>query len=142
MNNAYLYAYQIGITTMNTIQEANMTGNLIRAHMAKMMVAYAIKVLGKTIDTTKTCTFNDIAGQTTELKNYIKRSCQLGLMGQGITSFNPEGEVTRAQFGTVLSRALYGTGNDGGDPYYLNHLTALKNAGIISKTIPDMKEIR
>jgi hypothetical protein len=42
------------------------------------------------------------------MKFYIKLSCQLGLMGQGITVFNPDGEVTRAEFGTVLSRALYG----------------------------------
>ena len=97
---------------MKTIQQANMTGNLIRAHMAKMMVNYAIKVLGIYIDTSLPCTFNDLGSQTTEMKNYAKRACQLGLMGQGITNFDPNGEVTRAQFGTVLSRALYGTGYD------------------------------
>ncbi|HBB04406.1 TPA: hypothetical protein DCZ39_06000 [Patescibacteria group bacterium] len=42
------------------------------------------------------------------MKFYIKLACQLGLMGVGITDFNPNGEVTRAEFGTVLSRALYG----------------------------------
>jgi len=36
---------------MNTIQKANIEGLLIRADMAKMMVNYAIKVLGKTPDT-------------------------------------------------------------------------------------------
>jgi len=60
LNNAYLYAYDIGITTMNTIQKANMTGNLIRAHMAKMMVNYAIKVLGKYPNATSGCVFNDL----------------------------------------------------------------------------------
>jgi hypothetical protein len=43
------------------------------------------------------------------MKFYINIACQLGLMGQGVTTFNPDGEVTRAEFGTVLSRALYGT---------------------------------
>lgn len=81
--------------------------------MAKMMVNYAIKELGKYPDTSLACEFDDIADQSSELKNYIKRACQLGLMGQGITSFDPNGEVTRAQFGTVLSRALYGSGYDG-----------------------------
>jgi len=46
------------------------------------------------------------------MKNYILRACELGMMGQGITNFDPNGEVSRAQFGTVLSRALYGTGHD------------------------------
>jgi len=144
LNNAYLYAYDIGITTMATIQNANMEWNLIRAHMAKMMVNYAIKVLGKTINTWATCTFTDLAGQTTEMKNYALWSCQLGLMGQWGTSFDPNGEVTRAQFGTILSRALYGTTYEWGTLYYLKHLTALKAAGIMN-TITDpenMKEIR
>jgi hypothetical protein len=46
------------------------------------------------------------------MKLYIKQSCQLGLMGQGIQNFNPNGTLTRAQFGTVLSRALYGSTNE------------------------------
>jgi len=54
------------------------------------------------------CDFNDLGDQTTEMKNYAKRACQLGLMGVGMTNFEPNTEMTRAQFGTVLSRALYG----------------------------------
>ena len=57
-----------------------MEGQLIRSHMAKMMVNYAIKVLGLKPDTTKTCSFGDVASQTDELQLYIKLSCQLGLM--------------------------------------------------------------
>jgi hypothetical protein len=41
-NQAYLYAYGIGVTTMPTIQEANMKGHISRAQMAKMMARYAI----------------------------------------------------------------------------------------------------
>jgi hypothetical protein len=33
-------------------------------------------------------------------------SCQLEIMGVGIQQFNPEGIMTRAEFGTVLSRTL------------------------------------
>ncbi len=141
-NNAYLYAYDIGITTMNTIQKADMTWVLIRAHMAKMMVNYAIKVLGKYPNASSWCTFNDIADQSTEMKNYIKRSCQLGLMWVGMTNFEPNTEVTRAQFGTVLSRALYGEQYNWWTPYYLNHLNALQIHNIITNTDPDLQEIR
>jgi hypothetical protein len=63
-------------------------------------------------------------------------------MGIDIANFNPNGEVTRAEFGTVLSRALYGTLYNDGQPYYLNHLNALKTNTIITNTNPDMKELR
>jgi len=42
---AYLYAYQIGITTITSILEANMNGTLIRKHLAKMISNFAIKEL-------------------------------------------------------------------------------------------------
>lgn len=142
LNNAYLYAYDIGITTIPTIQKANITWSLIRAHMAKMMVNYAIKVLNKYPEESSWCVFTDTASQSTEMKNYIKRACQLGLMGIGNTKFNPSNEVTRAEFGTVLSRALYENKYDGWAPYYLNHLNALKDKSIISKTTPSLKEQR
>jgi hypothetical protein len=98
---------------MSTIQTADMEGKLLRAHMAKMMVNYAIKVLNITPNTGLACSFTDIAKQTAEMQGYVKLACQLGLMGQGITGFDPNGEVTRAQFGTVLSRALYGNEYNG-----------------------------
>ena len=142
-NFAYLYAYDLWITTMKTVQQANMEWNLIRAHMAKMMVNYAIKILHKTIDTWANCSFGDLNDQSTEMKLYIKYACQLGLMGIGIDNFDPNGEVTRAQFGTVLSRALYGNENNTtGELYYLNHLNTLKSNNIITNTDPYLKEIR
>jgi hypothetical protein len=76
------------------------------------------------------------------MKNYIKRACELGIMWVGISNFDPSGEVTRAQFGTVLSRTLYGTLYDWWTPYYLNHLNALKTNNIITNTTPDFREIR
>lgn len=108
------------------------------------MVNYAIKVLGMQANTGALCEFDDVADQSTELKLYIKLSCQLGLMGQNISSFRPNEEVTRAQFGTLLSRALYGTQYEWWVPYYVNHLNALKLAGIMNNiSDPElMKEIR
>jgi hypothetical protein len=43
--------------------------------------------------------------------------------------------VTRAEFGTVLSRALYGTKYEWWTPYYINHLLALKAAGIMNNIL-------
>ena len=143
LQGAYDYALTNGITTQSSIDTANMYGSLLRSHMAKMMVNYAKEVKGLTADTSLACNFTDVANQTDEMKGYIKEACQMGLMGQGITAFNPNGIVTRAQFGTVLSRILYGTANDGGDPYYTNHLAALKDAGIMNNiSNPNAPEVR
>lgn len=140
---AYTYAYKIGITTQTSIDKADMYGTLLRSHMAKMMVAYVKWVLGKTPDNSLSCDFTDISGQNTELQWYIKQACQLGLMGIWINAFNPNGKVTQAEFGTILSRALYGNKYDGGTPYYQNHLQALKIAGIATDiSTPTNAQIR
>ena len=116
---------------------------LLRAHMAKMMVNYAVDVLGLTPNTSKPCNFTDIANQSDELRGYITEVCQLWLMGVGIDKFNPNGMVTRAEFGTVFSRALYGNAYNEGNPYYLHHLQALKDAGIMNDiSNPNAREIR
>jgi hypothetical protein len=140
---AYNYAYNVGITTMPTIDQANMNGKLLRSHMAKMMSKYAIEILNLVPNTGKVCTFDDISWQTEEIKGFILQSCQLWLMWVGVTSFNPGWEVTRAQFGTVLSRAMYREVNNGWEPYYIKHLAALQASWVmkdISK--PNNLEIR
>lgn len=143
LQQAYNYAYTVGITTQQTIESANMNGTLIRSHMAKMMVNYAMTVLGKRPDTTIPCRFSDIDKETEDMQAYIRQSCQLGLMGINISKFNPSGIVTRAQFGTVFSRALRGDINNGGSPYYLRHLQTLKDAGIMNNiSTPEASEIR
>jgi hypothetical protein len=143
LQGAYDYAYSIGITTQPTIDSANMYGSLIRSHMAKMMVSYVTEVLGKAPDTSLPCIFSDTNNESPELQWYITQACQLGLMGIGITAFNPAAVVTRAQFGTVLSRALRGDMYNDGDPYYIYHLQALQEAGVMTNiSTPDASEVR
>ena len=88
-----------------------MYGKLTRSHMAKMMVNYAKNILGKKPDTNIPCGFLDIRNQNKELQGCIMEACQMGLMGiraDGIPDiyFHPDKMVTRAEFGTVLSRVL------------------------------------
>ncbi|MBO4516976.1 hypothetical protein J5751_06200 [bacterium] len=63
MNNAYEFAFRAGITTMESIEEANMEGSLTRIAMAKMLSQYAINVLGKKPDTNKKCEFGDVSAE-------------------------------------------------------------------------------
>ena len=57
--------------------------------------------------------------------------------------FNPNKNVTRAEFATVLSRVLYGnTYNQNWKNYYEKHIEALGNANILSNTNPGLVEAR
>ncbi|HBB04769.1 TPA: hypothetical protein DCZ39_07955 [Patescibacteria group bacterium] len=80
LNDAYQRAYDIGITTMPTIQKADLEGNAYRKHFAKMITEFAIKVLKKQPNTSLACSFIDITKESDEMKFYIKTACQLGLM--------------------------------------------------------------
>lgn len=80
-----------------------------------MMVNFVIKVLNRQdiyVDNPSCENYTDIKNETSEMTFYIQTACKLGLMGleyDGITpqkKFNPYGIVTRAEFGTVISRLL------------------------------------
>lgn len=61
LEGAYDYAYENGITTMDSIDNANMYGSLTRIALAKMIANYAMDVLGLTPDTDKECSFPDVS---------------------------------------------------------------------------------
>jgi hypothetical protein len=75
------------------------------------------------------------------MKDYATKACQLGLMGMDMDYFQPYWIVSRAQFGTVLSRILWQTTYAGGPSYYTNHLQSLKKNGIMNDiTSPEEKQ--
>lgn len=151
-NSAYLFACTNNITTFRAIENSMVDGMLYRRDMAKMMSNFAMNFLGKKPDMSKSCEFDDLANQDAEMKYYIKTACQLWLMGykgDGVTqatTFSPDEIVNRAQFGTVLSRLLYGTmyNTDVSSPtWYARHLAALNSANIIKMiNMPMMQERR
>jgi len=65
-------------------------------------------------------------------------------MWVGTNIFNPTAEVTRAQFGTVLSRSIrWDKYNTSIWNYYEKHLAALKKDNIMTKIEnPLLKELR
>jgi hypothetical protein len=71
----------------------------------------------------------------------VTLACQLGIMWVWITDFRPFDPVVRAEFGTALSRLLFGL-EDGEDKYYTTHLAKLKEAWIISNDDPTLEELR
>ena len=142
LQQAYNWAFQNGITTQNSIDKANMKWYITREEMAKMISNYAINILWKTPDTTKPCLFLD-SNINPDLVESVSKSCQLWLMWQWITSFKPKNPVTRAEFWTILSRALRWDKNEWWSTYYGNHLKALKSEWIMNKIDSPMdKEVR
>jgi hypothetical protein len=139
---AYTFAFGLGITTMPNVSQARMCDGVLRAELAKMVAQYAMQVHGRVPDENRICSFSDIGNQSAEMQYYIRLVCQLGIMGVGLTQFNPNGLVDRAQRWTVLSRILYGNQHNNGDPYYVNHLNALQSAGIITNINPALRELR
>ena len=135
LGQAYEWARSKGITTMDSYEAANMGGAITRAQMAKMLSVYATEILKATPDESASCTFVDIDSVKGDLHDFIIESCQLGIMGQNVpgNKFRPYDNISRAEFGTALSRVLYGEENNGGTPYYANHLSALKDAGIMTQ---------
>ena len=142
LQQAYNWAYKNEITTMDSIEKANIKWDITREEMAKMITNYAINILWKTPNTTKTCLFID-SNINPNLVEFVTKSCQLWLMGQGVTSFRPKDSVTRAEFWTVLSRALWWNKNEWWSTYYENHLKALKSEWIMTRiSTPMNKEVR
>ena len=143
LTGAYEYAFSKGITTMSSIDNANMYGEITRGQLAKMISNWAEKELGTKVDATKVCSFTDTNTAEGDLAAYLTKSCQMGLMGQEIDAFRPNAKVTRGEFGTTLSRALWGNKYNGATPFYANHLQALKDAGIMTRIEnPSQLEIR
>lgn len=151
--NAYTYAYYLGITTMPSAYEANLKGKLLRKDLAKMISEYALKVVKRKPDNRLSCLFNDIENETLETKYYTKLACKLGLMGrhadgkEKLDDFMPNEAVNRAQFGTVLSRTLFGeaynvsTGEK--NERYQKHLQALNEKSVMNViNTPWMVELR
>ena len=140
--DAYEFASKNKITTMDSIDLANMEWWLNRISMAKMLSNYATNVLGKEPADVIVPEFSDVSEKLNEeYGNAVDLAYQLWIMGIWVDKFRPYDPVTRAEFATALSRMLYGLA-DWLDKYYTTHMEKLKEEWIISNTDPSLKELR
>ena len=135
--DAYQWAYEHNVTTMVTLRDANPEGVVTRWHLAKMVVNYATNVLGQQIPEKipSECRWSDGKKdwESDEIKDYAVKACALGLMWLDMKKFSPNLRVTRAQFGTIMSRLLWWKKYAWGTPYYRKHLNALKLHNIMTQ---------
>lgn len=147
LETAYQFAFRNDITTLSYVKSMPY-GQLLRKDLAKMISNFAINVLGRQPDESRReicIQYVDKSIASPETWTNIVKSCMLSVMGQkedGITplqDFMSEKVVTRAEFGTVLSRALWGRDNDNNaDNRYIDHLQGLKDSGYM-KYITDSR---
>ena len=144
--DAYLWAYKNWITTQNTIEKANINWNLTRQAMAKMIVNFSKNILWTAqvkVSNSNKCKFDDEQSITEDLRDSVKEACKIWLMWQSVKIFDPKDTLSKWQFWTILSRALWWDTYDGWEPYYEKHLIALQEAWIMSNIDdPDEKELR
>ena len=146
-----MYACENDITTIRDINEARLKDFLTRAEMAKMVSVFATKELWMKPNTSKDCSnfAESIAHYSQEMKDYMVMSCQLEIMWihttnyKAIPDFMPSKRVSRAEFGTILSRVLWWNKYEWtNENYYINHLNALKENNIITNINPNITEYR
>ena len=114
---------------------------LLRWHLAKIAVNYAVNVLWRETPTKipSRCVWwdNESDWESEEIKDYARKACALWLMGLYVEDFLPNKVVSRAEFWTVLSRLLwwdaYNVIDTSNMPYYELHLKALKDASIMTQ---------
>ena len=137
--DAYTFAHEKWITTMPTIQKAEMNSSLTRIAMAKMLSQYAINILWKKPKTRVIPKFNDVTEKMdSDYDDWVTLAYQLWIMWQNMPNnrFRPNDEVSRAEFATALSRMLYNTSDwkyKSTSEYYVNHIKKLKEEWIINK---------
>lgn len=142
-NDAYEFAYQSRITTMPTIEQANMHWEIIRAEIAKMLSNWVKMSLGRSPDTSKSCNFKDISWVKGDLYTAVIESCQLGIMWQWINEFRPFDKITKWEVATAVSRILWWSKYDWWEPFYFKHMDALKDAWVLNSiSSPEVDELR
>ena len=132
---AYKYAYKYWITTLAPKEAARPDAYVIRWHMAKMVVNYALNVLNRKLPAKmpKQCKWKDWknAWESEEIKDYAEKACALWLMWIDMDYFQPYKLVTRAQFWTIFGRLLWWKLVS--KPYYAEHLARLKKRWIMTQ---------
>ena len=106
--------------------------------MAKLIVNYVTNVLWREtpLDTPTSCNWTDNDWESSEIKFYAEKACALWVMWIKMEKFQPNKIVSRAEFGTLLSRILWWDKYDVENPtrynlYYIKHLNELKKNGIM-----------
>lgn len=126
------WAYENELTMFNTVESFMPNGTLTREQGAKFTSAWAVLNLCMEPGT-DACDFSDLATADPTLADYATLACQLGLFKGSDGKFMPQAPFTKAQFVTVMMRALDGMQDENVSPRWANYFMAAKEAGITNE---------
>lgn len=130
---AYNWAYKNWITTQSNIEDANLNWKLTRQELSKMLTNYIENVAWVRQTSYSSCSFTDEDKMAPSLEPYTKKICSYKIMWNNWEDFRPTSKVTRAELGTTISRMLWwDKHNVSWKDFYIYHLNALKDAGIMN----------
>jgi len=137
---AYVFAFDLKVTTVNNICNANLQEDVTREEFAKFISTYAIVALNKKPDTARRCIFNDVWSTTVEMQTFAKISCELNIMGleqngDPTPIFRPKDLMSRAEVFTAFNRLINGeVDNSESGVRYMKHMNRLLQQKIIFDT--------
>lgn len=125
---ALRFSYDNGLTRYKDVQNFNPYAVLTREQASKIIWVFASKVLNKSPDQLKTCSFPDLNEADLTLKDHIIWACRLGIFkGSGDGNFYPTKPITKAEWLTVLIRMMQdGSLDENVEPWYLNYYQKAK----------------
>ena len=134
-NDAYEFWRGYWLISAQSIDAANLNWELTRIALAKMISKFAENVLGRTANSSASCSFIDIP-QDLDVKysNWVTKACRLWIMWVNVQTFKPYDNVLRAEFWTILSRLVFWVSD--WTPYYQPHLATLKSYWIMNNVDP------
>ena len=128
--------YDNGLTRFSDSEDFMPGASLTREQGAKFLVEFANSSLsGCMVATPSTmCDFSDLDMADPTLAPYITQACEAGLMRGSNGMFMPKSTMSRAQFFTVLIRALEGDKNENVDPRWDEYFSSAASRGITTET--------
>ncbi len=139
---SYFWACSKWIISDWNISNAKIDKELTRIEMAKMLNIFSMEIMWKEEDPSKNCNWYSDLKNSNDI-SIANRACHLWIMWIWIDKFRPNDSVSRAEFGTVLSRILYWDKYNVTEwEFYKLHLKALKNNWIITNDNPNIKEMK
>ena len=148
LTEAYERAYENWIISESSIDKAHLYNAFSNLELADIMNKFSENVLWYVGDTSLYCDFEGLNSVESAI---ITKTCQLRLLwwAYSTNAFSLDWVywiTTRAQFGTILSRALWWYDYEWWSPYYIKHLTALVSAGIMTQSqinnVAEINEIK
>lgn len=131
LSDAILWMYNNWLTNYNTVSDFNGDDYLTREQASKFFVLFSKKILGKSVDTSKSVSLSDLKKANKTLQTHIKEAAQLWLFNwKG--KFLPFNKLTIAQTIAVIVRSMDGPQNEKWSKWYSEYYTIANDKGLLN----------